>query len=1288
MLDRIQRTIDGGLVLDSQRKQRIEELLAAMSSQSGKERTHLLERIAAEDPELAEQLSLRVANATVDTELPDTLTLTMNIGLPERFRVIRCLGQGGFGTVYQVHDRELGHEVALKILRDPDPDTLFRFKQEFRSLATLRHPHLIEFYELFEYRHLWFFTMELVCGPSFLRHIRSGPQCDLGRLRNALRDLSSALAYLHANKLVHRDIKPGNVLIDESGRLVLLDFGLARRLSGLADSGTLSVGTPAYMAPEQSSSAASVDGAADWYAVGVMLYEALTGRLPFTGSVFEILAAKASSDPAPPSSISPEVPAAWDQLCLRLLAREPGSRPDAQKVLEWIGDGEERAALPLYMDDFFGREELLSPMLHACESARAGSPQVVELDGPAGSGKSRIMQAFADTVLSRYPRAIVLRGCCYEHESLPFKALDAMMDDLSRQLRHLESIFDPLPSEIAALARLFPVLARVDYIASAMRNTVRIVDVTELRGRAFRGFTALLNAISQQRLVVICLDDLHWGDADSAALLMRLFSAPSIPPFILVAAYRAGESGTGFRKLWHEHLTSAGSRIRRTVLTIGPLNPEPAVELARSLLARHGANNEEVARSLASQSEGNPLFLEQLVVDFVRSHRAGEVLRPLTLTELVHGRIQRLSSATRAFLRFLAVFGEPLPEDLLPRLVPDQSDGSAAVASLIAQNLVRRRVKDGAQEVEIQNYQIRDAILNQVSDLERQALHIRIAEALLSMGCADAGRVAIQFARGGDTVRASDYAEKAAATAESVLAFDRAAQFYSIALSLGELDRPRAGRLYERLASAHAAAGRSADAAAPYLRAAETAETGEAASVLRRQAAEQWIRSGNVREGVRVLASLGAEFDIRHTDSVLLALISIFWSRVLLKVRGVDYRERRSEDIPRRDLARLDVYRALTVGLSTWNPVIGTKYQLKYLRGALQAGEPRRVAIGLATEASYVALGGEPAYPRARSILSRALAIGTRLNDPGIVGAAHAMDAMCGWLTGRWDLARDRGEQAQRILLENCAGAVWELGVARNAWLGGLLWAGRYNEYAARLTEFSQDAEDRGDLNSLALYRMNRCPLSLARDDVAQANSDLDEAERILAGAWTGRGFHVPHVFGLLGRAGVAIYSGDTGLALHLLTERLPQLRRSFLLRVEVISVFTLLTEATLAIACAVAEPRTPKFASELIRRARRCAEDIRRKPAIWGSGVAMLIDGCTEAAEGRMESASARFSDAERELTRADMLLYANAARYWRGRIAGDSELIAVAEDFLRDQGVRCVPRFARTLAPGVSGM
>jgi len=323
--------------------------------------------------------------------------------------------------VYQVFDRERGHDVAVKILRDPHPDTLFRFKQEFRSLATLRHPHLIEFYDLFEHDELWFFTMELVFGCTFLRHVRSGDQCDLGRLRGAPRHLAGILGWLHSSKLVHRDIKPDNVLIDRSGRLVLLDFGLAARLSGSAPSGTVSVGTPAYMAPEQISNTAPVDGAADWYAVGVMLYESLTGRLPFTGSLLEVLGAKTYSSPKPPSSISGDVPPEWCQLCLRLLAREPDARPNAQQVLRWLGGDDESVDRPQPAAGIIGREEVLSRMLLTCDSARAGMPQVIELEGPAGSGKSKIVQAFADSVSARYPDALVLRGRCYEHESLPFK---------------------------------------------------------------------------------------------------------------------------------------------------------------------------------------------------------------------------------------------------------------------------------------------------------------------------------------------------------------------------------------------------------------------------------------------------------------------------------------------------------------------------------------------------------------------------------------------------------------------------------------------------------------------------------------------------------------------------------------------------------------------------------------------------------------------------------------------------------------------------------------------------
>jgi energy-coupling factor transporter ATP-binding protein EcfA2 len=1154
-------------------------------------------------------------------------------------------------------------------------------------LATLRHPNLIEFYELFEYSHLWFFSMELVTGPSFLGHVRRGGECDVGRLRRALRDLARVLGWLHGHRLVHRDIKPDNVLIDSAGRLVLLDFGLARYLLGDEPTGTISVGTPSYMAPEQISNAAAVNESADWYAVGVMLYEALTGKLPFTGSMAEVLAAKTSVDPAPPSSLSPGIPSGWSQLCLRLLARDPSSRPDAAEVLQWLGEDEELAVQQLCGSDFFGREAVLRQLLDACECASAGMPAVVELTGPSGFGKSRILDAFAAAAPHRYPGIFLLRGRCYENESLPFKALDAMMDDLSHQLRYLRPRLDGLiPDEIGALARLFPVLERVDAIANAIeKNPVRITNAAELRRRAFQALVSLLRAISSERLVLICLDDLHWGDSDSAAFFQQLFSRRPVSSLALIAAYRAEAPPPEFIRLWRGHVAAASFPIRVTAVTVGPLDSQSADLLARSRLARHGINDPEVASALAAQSGGNPLLLEQLAADFTPSRHPDELRRQFTLAELVQNRISRLSNATREFLQLLAAVGEPLPEDVLVRLLPSQAEGASVVSSLVSENLVRRRARSGFHEIEIQHSQIRDAILGRVPEPERRAAHIRIAEALISSGHADLGMVAVQFARAGDSARAAEYSEKTAVAAESVFAFNRSAQFYSMALAMGEFDRRHTGVLYQRLANAYASAGRGADAAAAYLCAAEKADSIEHASALRRHAAEEWIRSGNVREGVRVLASVGSEFNIHHTDSILRALPSIIWDRALLAARGLQYQEREAVDVPAQDLARLEVYEAFTAGLGLWSPLIATRYHLKHLRLALKLGQPRRVAPALASEALFVAMAGERAYPRARSLLGRARVIGTRLQDQRIAGGTEACDAMCGWLTGRWDLARERGKEAERILRENCAGMWWELSVARNALLGGLLWGGQWSEYAARLAEFSEDAQDRHDLNSLAIYRMNRGPLSLARDDVEQADRDLVEAQRILAGAWSDRGFHIPHFFGLFCRGQMAVYSGNRAAAMDVLTRDLPRMRRSYLLRIETIAVFTLLLEAMLAVACASGSSSPGKDSATLLRRARRCAEAIRRKPAIWGSGLAMMIEAGADAAQGRTDSACSRWSDAERELSRSGMLMFAAAVRYRRGRLAGDRELLASAEEYFSNEGVISASRLAVMLAPGV---
>ena len=174
-----------------------------------------------------------------------------------------------------------------------------------------------------------FFTMELVEGVDFLTYVRMGEDAEarVRRLREALRQLVHGVAYLHRGNKVHRDLKPSNVLVTSQGRVVVLDFGLMTDTGRDLGEHAHIVGTPAYMAPEQATGALATP-AADWYAVGVMLFEGLTGALPFGGSSQEVIASKRASDPPLARLLAPDAPADLEALCARLLHRDPASRPD------------------------------------------------------------------------------------------------------------------------------------------------------------------------------------------------------------------------------------------------------------------------------------------------------------------------------------------------------------------------------------------------------------------------------------------------------------------------------------------------------------------------------------------------------------------------------------------------------------------------------------------------------------------------------------------------------------------------------------------------------------------------------------------------------------------------------------------------------------------------------------------------------------------------------------------------------------------------------------------------
>ncbi|MFO0810443.1 MAG: bifunctional serine/threonine-protein kinase/formylglycine-generating enzyme family protein [Gemmataceae bacterium] len=248
-----------------------------------------------------------------------------------RFEVRRLLGTGAFGAVYQAYDPRLDRDVAIKVLRPGLLDNakyVERFVREAKAAAGLRHPNIVPVHETGTDGGRHYIVSAYIAGRPLDDAIDDGGMA-FGRAARIVRELAEALAYAHERGVVHRDVKPANVLLDEKDRPLLTDFGLASRV-GVAEKLTnagATVGTPAYMAPEQ---AQGHDGdaipASDQYSLGVVLYELLTGRTPFAGRPEVVLYNQIHTPPDPPRKLRADVPPELEAVCLRAMAKDPGQR--------------------------------------------------------------------------------------------------------------------------------------------------------------------------------------------------------------------------------------------------------------------------------------------------------------------------------------------------------------------------------------------------------------------------------------------------------------------------------------------------------------------------------------------------------------------------------------------------------------------------------------------------------------------------------------------------------------------------------------------------------------------------------------------------------------------------------------------------------------------------------------------------------------------------------------------------------------------------------------------------
>ncbi|HSD89433.1 MAG TPA: serine/threonine-protein kinase, partial [Kofleriaceae bacterium] len=513
--------------------------------------------------------------------------------VPVPYELVRPLGQGGFGEVFLVRDPQRG-DVALKRLLRVDPASIARFKNEFRLLQGIRNPALATLFELTKIEDGWYLLMEYVAGDHFTSWVRpggdgfssptmpdvgnqtvpsiagaGGPAFDEARLRDALRRLAGGLVALHEGGLIHRDLKPSNVLVKADGRVVILDFGLAAAPVGDSHQSIEAklMGTPGYIAPEQAR-AMPITRAVDWYAVGVMLFEALTGRRPYIGSVRDILEAQLGRTPPDPGAFGRQVPDDLRTLCMRLLAAEPTARPDGPEVLAALGGAPVTVATPRPL--FVGRSVELDVIASSLDALAGHGPSVVHVVAPSGFGKSALLvRALADA--RERTAAVVLAGRCYEREAVPFKAIDPLIDALADHLRRQspEDVLGVMPRDAFALCRMFPALGQVDELARAP-DPEKVENPEEIRRRAVLAMRDMLARIADRKPLVLAIDDLQWGCLDSARLLADLLAPPSAPRLLLLLCHRPQEHAPSSAVATLRARLDASGIIQRTV-SLGPL---------------------------------------------------------------------------------------------------------------------------------------------------------------------------------------------------------------------------------------------------------------------------------------------------------------------------------------------------------------------------------------------------------------------------------------------------------------------------------------------------------------------------------------------------------------------------------------------------------------------------------------------------------------------------------------------------------------------------------------------
>jgi eukaryotic-like serine/threonine-protein kinase len=967
---------------------------------------------------------------------------------------------------------------------------------------------------------------------------------------------------------------------------------------------------------------------------------------------------------------------------------------------------------PLDARSFVGREGYLRLLHDALTSVRHERAVALFVHAGSGVGKTALVRQFVRGV-SETLSAVVLEGRCHERESVPFKALDPLVDALGRYLKGLGPVDARalLPRHAWALARLFPALSRVPAVAASKpaQPAADEPDPQELRRLALGALRSILSGMAARAPLILWLDDLHWTDRDSAILLTDLLRAPDVPGFLFIASHRTDEGtrNPALRALVHAVEEGSGATLTTSKIALSAMSPEEATALARQVAVTCRVPHID-ADLIARETGGNPFFVHELVRHAASREEAvaagladpdtpgGEPVTP-TLEQALRERMGGLPDAATRMLELIAVAGGPVARAGIRLAAGLGEDEREAMSALRAGNFVSTQ---GPSEEIVETYhdRIRETVIAGLSDPRRRALHLELARSLVALDLGDPQTLAQHFAVGGARREARRHAARAAEEAMRTLAFDRAVELYRMVLDLTD-DAPAgdgtaAAAASDRLAmqralgDALANSGRGDQAAREYLAVAEK-QHGLPSLELRRMAAEHLLISGRIEEGKAALDSVLNYFGLKLARSRLGALRSMMWNRLRIKVRGLDYVLRDAREIPEETLALIDACWAVAVGLGQADFLQGMAYHARFVLLSLETGEPHRLARAAAQEVAFLALPGVKARRRVERMLVVARDLARQIGSAHVLALAEVTAGLADYLVGRWSQAFHLFESAEDMLVASGVGVQWELSTARRYVVSALWYMGNVKELVRRLAIADAAARERGNLHAATSMQARFAHLErLAADAPDEAWARVDEAMRF----WPENAFMFAHYNELISRTQVLLYRGQGRAAWEHLTARDRRLKRAMLLRVELLRLEHRYARGRAALAAALDAAAAGDQAARaaLLAAAETSAAELGREKAEWVHPFAAVLRAGAAAQRGDTAAAVALLHRATAGFLERQMGLYAAASKRRLGQLLGGENgtaLVREADAMMTEQGIKSPARMTRMLASGFPG-